>query len=305
MHQQDAHICSILYDEDTALFAVFDGHGGAEVALYCAYKIPLYLKNIESYKNGDYEKALIDTFLGVDDTLLDEEVIQKMKRMVPDERAPSETDSERDEDEEDLRLLCREGKMPLNELLANLHEQNPLIEKEGEPSGSSSGSKSLAQILRDQCAKWTNGATYGSDSSDDDDTGGSTAAQPSSNNEVLYYCERYIYIYIHIIVPFTCSIFSYKGCEDIIERSGKRTENCGRKKVSKYFANIDDSPLNLIDRHKSMCNQSRLGMRSIFQNIVKTKCVFIFSGGDDVQTEDNNSIINTSKNEETGSTFKS
>lgn len=157
---QDAHICSIVYDKDTSLYAVFDGHGGAEVALYCAYKIPLYLKDVDSYKNSDFEKALRDTFLGVDKTLLDEEVIKKMKQMVPDRKHQSDTDSERDDDEEDLPLLCRESKMPLSELLANIHNQNAAADshKDGEgASSSSSPSSVIERIIREQRAKWKNG----------------------------------------------------------------------------------------------------------------------------------------------------
>lgn len=171
-----------MYDKESSLFAVFDGHGGAEVDLYCAYKIPLHLKDIESYKNGDYEKALRETFLGVDNTLLDEEVIKKMKQMLPDRKQQSDTDSERDEDEEDLPLLCREGKMPLSELLANIHSQNPAndSQKDGEggsSSSSSSTSNAIERFLRDQCAKWKNGPGGSSDAEPERSSRRSTKGQ--------------------------------------------------------------------------------------------------------------------------------
>lgn len=128
------------------------------------------MQNIESYKSGNYEKALTDAFLGIDSTLLEDEVIQKLKRLVPDSKQ-NETDSDRDEDEEDLRQLCRESKMPLSELLANISGQNPLenCQNAGESSGSSSGYKTIEQIIRAKCAKWKNGVPCGSSSSEEEE----------------------------------------------------------------------------------------------------------------------------------------
>lgn len=78
---QDAHNCFIEYDENASLFAVYDGHGGHEVAEYTAKYLPDFIKETEAYKSGDYEKALIDSFLGFDATLATPKVINILKRI--------------------------------------------------------------------------------------------------------------------------------------------------------------------------------------------------------------------------------
>jgi protein phosphatase 1G len=80
------------YDKDTSLFAVYDGHGGHEVAEYTALHLPEYIKNIESYKAGNYEEALKDAFLGFDATLKTKPVITILKKIAnkSDDKTPSE-----------------------------------------------------------------------------------------------------------------------------------------------------------------------------------------------------------------------
>lgn len=79
---QDAHNCFTEFDENTSLFAVYDGHGGHEVAEYAAKYLPDYIKEMEDYKNGNYEQALINAFLGFDATLATPEVVSILKQIV-------------------------------------------------------------------------------------------------------------------------------------------------------------------------------------------------------------------------------
>jgi len=60
-----------------ALFAVYDGHGGAEVAQYAADNLPSLVKN-ELYDNQDFEQALIKAFLDFDDSLIEAPVVEKL-----------------------------------------------------------------------------------------------------------------------------------------------------------------------------------------------------------------------------------
>lgn len=147
-HLQDAHICSLDFDKSTSLFAVFDGHGGSEVALYCSKKLPEFLKSTEAYKKTDYERALKDAFLGFDATLVDEEIIKELKQLIPADKLDGETSDEDMEDyEEDLTELRQESRMPLNELLEKIKEAKniPLNKlKQGEASGA----KPLSPFLR-------------------------------------------------------------------------------------------------------------------------------------------------------------
>lgn len=48
---KDAHNSIISFDEGKSLFAVYDGHGGHEVAEYCSLYLPNYIKQELNQKN--------------------------------------------------------------------------------------------------------------------------------------------------------------------------------------------------------------------------------------------------------------
>ncbi|XP_055838068.1 probable protein phosphatase CG10417 [Episyrphus balteatus] len=118
--QEDAHNSILNFDKNTSFFAVYDGHGGAEVAAHCADKLPAFLKNLEAYKNGDFDLALKNAFLGFDATLLEDDVIQILK-ILAGERNVDVDDSEGAEDDdaevENLAELREEGNLPLDAVL--------------------------------------------------------------------------------------------------------------------------------------------------------------------------------------------
>ena len=69
--QEDAHIANPNFDQDTGLFAVFDGHGGLECAKFCEKFFEQKLKEQPEYQSKkDFGKALENTFLGLDKILL-------------------------------------------------------------------------------------------------------------------------------------------------------------------------------------------------------------------------------------------
>lgn len=65
--------------EEIYLFAVFDGHGGNQVADYAKefFKSELLLNT--NYLEGNYETALIETFTKIDDDMLKEAGAEKLK----------------------------------------------------------------------------------------------------------------------------------------------------------------------------------------------------------------------------------
>lgn len=63
---EDANISNATFDKNISLFAVFDGHGGSEVAKYCEIHFGPELKSNHNYQNRNYEQALRETFLRMD-----------------------------------------------------------------------------------------------------------------------------------------------------------------------------------------------------------------------------------------------
>ncbi|XP_047220094.1 protein phosphatase 1G [Girardinichthys multiradiatus] len=117
---EDAHNCNPDFDEETAMFAVYDGHGGEEVALYCSKYLPDIIKEQRTYKDGKLQKALEDAFLAIDGRITTEEVIKELVQISgrPTEEPPSEKVAEEDDlDTEEAALLHEEATMTIEDLL--------------------------------------------------------------------------------------------------------------------------------------------------------------------------------------------
>lgn len=73
------------------MFGVFDGHGGREVAIYVESHYQDILKNNSNWKSGNFEQALRESFLAVDDELEKQdgqEELAVMKKKNPPNKAP-------------------------------------------------------------------------------------------------------------------------------------------------------------------------------------------------------------------------
>ncbi|KAL5015896.1 hypothetical protein ScPMuIL_005485 [Solemya velum] len=136
--QEDAHNCIPEFDTDTALFAVYDGHGGAEVAKYCAQHLPDSIKQSAAYKAGNLVKSLEESFLSFDSTLTDDDVIKELKVLagVDDEGDEEEVDGAVPVGQSETDMLRAEADMPLDELLSKyeglvgLHAMSKKAKKE-------------------------------------------------------------------------------------------------------------------------------------------------------------------------------
>lgn len=113
VNQEDAHNCILDFAENCSLFAVYDGHGGSEVAQYTAMHLPKLLKDKESWKSGEYAKAIEEAFLEFDDILRSDEVLEELKVMAG---AASERHHE-PSDDEDKQALYEEATMPIDAIL--------------------------------------------------------------------------------------------------------------------------------------------------------------------------------------------
>ncbi|KAG8430744.1 hypothetical protein GDO86_020059 [Hymenochirus boettgeri] len=119
---EDAHNCMPELDTETAMFSVYDGHGGEEVALYCAKYLPEIIKTQKAYKDGKLQMALEDAFLAIDQKLTQDEVIKELAQMagrpINDHESGKEKVADEDDvDNEEAALLHEEATMTIEELL--------------------------------------------------------------------------------------------------------------------------------------------------------------------------------------------
>jgi protein phosphatase 1G len=78
---EDSHISELNIAKNTHIFGVFDGHGGKEVAQFVkAHFVEELLKN-KSFKEGKMKKALIETFLKIDEMCVEKDYMLELKQL--------------------------------------------------------------------------------------------------------------------------------------------------------------------------------------------------------------------------------
>ncbi|GMS87446.1 hypothetical protein PENTCL1PPCAC_9621, partial [Pristionchus entomophagus] len=118
VNQEDAHNCILDLENGWHLFAVYDGHGGPEVAKYTSANFPKFFKDREVWKAEDIVQLLQDTFVDFDDHLRSDPVMIELKKIANGVDGDKKADSDDDEEDgEDKAALLEEGAVPLETLL--------------------------------------------------------------------------------------------------------------------------------------------------------------------------------------------
>jgi len=115
----------------------FDGHGGEEVAVYCAANLHKFLLDCDGYLDGKIEKSLKDAFMNIDQAVTTDEVIKELQEIA------GINDGNPEDEAEELNALLEEANMPLQDIVANIKAnvkeqlaENGYLKEESEDSES-------------------------------------------------------------------------------------------------------------------------------------------------------------------------
>ncbi|KAG2431539.1 hypothetical protein HXX76_009553 [Chlamydomonas incerta] len=80
---EDAHLAevNVANDPNVAMFGVFDGHGGAEVAKFCQKYMATELQRIEEFGKGSVEDSLVKVFHRMDEMLRDQRYADELEKL--------------------------------------------------------------------------------------------------------------------------------------------------------------------------------------------------------------------------------
>ena len=76
--------------QENSLFGIFDGHGGSIISQFVACNIENILKNSKYYKKANCEKALIDSFILLDELLKNKAIDTFLKKIIVHQKALNE-----------------------------------------------------------------------------------------------------------------------------------------------------------------------------------------------------------------------
>ncbi|CAL5228991.1 g12230 [Coccomyxa viridis] len=128
---EDAHIASINLGNapDAAIFGVFDGHGGSEVAKFCQKYLAAEITRLEKYHQGNLPDSLVEVFHRMDSMLKDTHYTAELDalRQTTHDAAASEMQSNAqnhaDQGEEDGQVSTSEALDMLRQVLMMRRKQ--------------------------------------------------------------------------------------------------------------------------------------------------------------------------------------
>ncbi|GLI65386.1 hypothetical protein VaNZ11_008941 [Volvox africanus] len=93
---EDAHLAevNVANDPNVAVFGVFDGHGGAEVAKFCQKYMSTELQRLEEFGKGSVEDSLIKVFHRMDEMLRDQRYAEELEKLKSKESNEDDGDGE-------------------------------------------------------------------------------------------------------------------------------------------------------------------------------------------------------------------
>jgi protein phosphatase 1G len=124
---EDAHIAEVGLSGDAtcAIFGVFDGHGGAEVAKFCQKYMADEIQKLREFDGGTVEDALVAVFHRMDEMLRDHMYAEELEQLKT---------KEADEDE-DLDKEGGAGGMDAFEVIKRMFQMKRFIPENGAAEG--------------------------------------------------------------------------------------------------------------------------------------------------------------------------
>lgn len=153
-------------DKGSAFFAVFDGHGGDEVAKYCALHFPPFIKK-SLFQDQNIPEAIKKSFLEFDRSLKEPHVIDELRKIAA-------LDDGIEEDE--TSLLKKEATMPIEQLV------QPEIDSISKDSKNGESSKSTANC-EDGSENTEESKTESADKAEEGKNGNGQVAENSNHSE--------------------------------------------------------------------------------------------------------------------------
>ena len=163
VHQEDAHNCILDYGLDVSFFAVYDGHGGNEVAQYLSDNFPQFLKQKGLLEKENLDAELKKLFIEFDATLCNEKVVEALevlKEGGKSEKRPEEVEDPEEAERmeraaliEEAVALSKESNISLDKIIKQYAKCRNILLEDSNSAAEAKGSKREGATASPQVAK--------------------------------------------------------------------------------------------------------------------------------------------------------